>query len=108
MKRGDVVIVAMRGDYGKPRPALVVQSDLFDEHPSVTLAPITSAIRPELPLFRLDLPPSETSGIQRASQVMIDKLVTLPRDKIDGPVGRLDDTDMLRVTRALMVWLGVA
>lgn len=103
-----MVIVAMRGDYGKPRPALVVQSDLFDEHPSITLVPITSAIRPELPLFRLDLSPSEVSGIQRESQIMIDKLVSVPRDKIDGTVGHLGDTDMLRVTRALMVWLGVA
>ena len=108
MRRGDVVVVAMRGDYGKPRPALIVQSDLFDEHPSVTLLPITSDIRLELPLFRLALEPSETSGIQRESQVMVDKLVSVPRDKIGGVVGHLGDADMLRVTRALMVWRGVA
>ncbi|EPC03565.1 hypothetical protein L861_18695 [Litchfieldella anticariensis FP35 = DSM 16096] len=108
MKRGDIVIVAMRGDYGKPRPALVVQSDLFEQHPSVTVAPITSDVRSELPLFRLDLPPSETNGVHRPSQVMIDKLVTVPRHKISSTVGHVNDTDMVRVTRALMVWLGVA
>ncbi|WP_217267818.1 MULTISPECIES: type II toxin-antitoxin system PemK/MazF family toxin [Halomonadaceae] len=85
MRRGEIVIVSTRGDYEKPRPALIVQSDLFHEHPSATLAPITSGIRAELPLFRLDLAPSEFNGLQRPGQVMIDKLVSVPRAKLSTP-----------------------
>ena len=68
MKRGDVVTIALQGDYGKPRPALVVQSDLFDAHPSVTVLPITSELR-ETPLFRVDVEPNDANGLRKKSQV---------------------------------------
>lgn len=108
MKRGDVVTVAVQGDYGKPRPAVVVQSDLFNEtHPSITVLPLTSTIV-DAPLIRLTVDPGRENGLTRVSQVMVDKVLTLPREKIGQSVGRLDDDLMIRITRALAMWLGVA
>lgn len=108
MKRGDVVTVAVQGDYGKPRTAVILQSDLFnDEHPSVTLLPLTSTIV-NAPLFRLTIDPNRDNGLTRVSQVMIDKALTLPRDKAGKAIGRLDEDVMIRVTRALAMWLGLA
>ena len=107
MKRGDVVTVAIQGDYGKPRPAVVVQSDLFNEtHPSVTLLPLTSTIV-DAPLVRLTIDPGRENGLTRVSQVMVDKAITLPRDKVGEPIGRLDEEVMIRVTRALAMRLSI-
>jgi mRNA interferase MazF len=66
MKRGDPVTIALQGDYGKPSPALVIQSDLFDEHPSVTILPVTSELR-DTPLFRITLKPSDENGLSKLS-----------------------------------------
>ena len=107
MKRGDLVTVALQGDYGKPRPALVIQSDLFDEHPSVTILPVTSDLR-ETPIFRITVEPSAENGLSTTSQVMVDKAMTVSRRKIGVPFGHLSDTDLLAVTRALAVFLGFA
>ncbi len=107
MRRGDLVTITLQGDYGKPRPALVIQSDLFDEHPSVTVLPVTSALR-EAPLFRLALHPETGNGLRLPSQVMVDKVQTVPRDKVGKTIGRLDDSEMLAVNRALAVFLGFA
>ena len=76
MRRGDTVVITLQGDYGKPRPALVIQSDLFVSHPSVTILPITSDLR-DTPLFRIDIPAMEESGLKTKSQVMVDKIVTM-------------------------------
>jgi mRNA interferase MazF len=107
VKRGDLVTIALPGSYGKPRPALVIQSDLFDEHPSVTILPVTSELR-ETPLFRIEVAPDATNGLRKRSQVMIDKTQTVPRVKLGEPFGRLDDATMLVVTRSLAVFLGFA
>lgn len=107
MRRGDLVTVALQGDLGKPRPALVVQSDLFDIHPSVTLLPVTSELR-EAPLFRIVVSPSESNGLSRPSQVMVDKPQSIAREKIGEVIGHLDDETMLVVNRALAVFLGFA
>jgi mRNA interferase MazF len=107
VKRGDVVTVAVQGDYGKPRPAVIVQSDLFnDTHPSVTLLPLTSTII-DAPLLRLTIDPGRANGLSRVSQVMVDKVLTLPREKVGDTIGRLDEDVMIRVTRALAMWLGI-
>jgi len=107
VKRGDVVTVAVQGDYGKPRPAVVVQSDLFnDTHPSISVLPLTSTLV-DAPLLRLTIDPGRENGLSRISQVMVDKVLTLPREKIGKPIGRLNDDVMIRVTRALAMWLGV-
>jgi mRNA interferase MazF len=107
VKRGDFVVVALQGDYGKPRPALIVQSDLFDEHPSLTIAPVTSTIA-DAPLFRVTVEPSSTNGLRAVSQIMVDKLTTIRRDRVAQTLGSLPDDAMLRVNRALVLWLGVA
>ena len=107
MKRGDVVTVALQGDLGKPRPALVIQSDLFGAHPSVTILPVTSDLR-ATPLFRIHVDPTPDNGLSKPSQVMVDKPQSVGRDKIDTVVGHVDDAAMLAVNRALAVFLGLA
>lgn len=107
MRRGDLVTIAINGGYGKPRPALIVQSDLFDEHPSVTILPVTSMLR-EAPLFRIAVQPDPNNGLLTPSQIMIDKAQTVPREKIGDTIGHLDDEILLAVNRALVVFLGFA
>ena len=106
MKRGDVVVVAARGaSSGKPRPAVVVQLDLFNEtHASLTLCLITSELR-NAPLFRIALEPSERNGLNRASQVMVDKVFSATRENIGRNIGELDTADLRRVDEALRLWL---
>jgi mRNA interferase MazF len=108
VNRGDVVVVALSGDYGKPRPALILQSDLFNEtHPSVTVAPVTSTVV-DAPLFRLTLEPAAETGLRSVSQVMIDKVTTVKRDRVGRRIGRVGDATMLRVNRAIALWFGLA
>ena len=107
MKRGDVVTVALSGDFGKPRPAVVVQSDLFTDHPSVTLLPVTSELR-RLPLFRVPIAASGKNGLVRDSEVMVDKAQTVSRTKIGSRIGHLDDAEMIAITRSLALFVGIA
>jgi mRNA interferase MazF len=107
VKRGDLVTIALSGDYGKPRPALVIQSDLFEAHPSITILPVTSELR-ETPLFRVRIEPSGENGLRKASEIMIDKTQTVARNRVGSIIGRLDDETMLAVNRALAVFLGFA
>ena len=106
MKRGDLVTIALQGDYGKPRPALVIQSDLFSEHPSVVILPVTSELR-DTPLFRVTIAPNEINGLSRPSDVMVDKVQTVGRDKIGSVFGRLSQEELLSVDRMLAVFIGV-
>ena len=107
MRRGDLVVVAAPGDYGKPRPALVIQSDLFDELPSVTLCLVTSELR-DAPIFRITVDPSPSNGLRRVSQIQVDKVMTVARERIGGVIGRLDDAALLKVSRSLAVFMGIA
>ena len=107
MRRGDLVTVVLQRAYGKPRPALVIQSDLFAQHPSVTILPVTSELR-ETPLFRVAVTPSTDNGLRKPSQVMVDKAQSVPREKIGEVFGHLDDEALLAVNRALAVFLGFA
>jgi len=107
MRRGDLVTVVLQSAYGKPRPALVIQSDLFAQHPSVTILPVTSELR-ETPLFRVAVTPSIDNGLRKPSQVMVDKTQSVPREKIGEVFGHLDDEALLTVNRALAVFLGFA
>jgi mRNA interferase MazF len=106
MKRGDLVTIALQGDYGKPRPALVIQSDLFSEHPSVVILPVTSELR-DTPLFRVTIVPNEINGLSRPSDVMVDKVQTVGRDKIGSVFGRISQEELLSVNRMLAVFIGV-
>jgi mRNA interferase MazF len=107
MLRGDFVTVAIAGDFGRPRPALVVQSDLFSELPSLVVCPLTTHLRSDADQFRLEVVPTEANGLRERSQITIDKITVVPVAKIGGVVGRADDTLMVRVSRALAVFLGV-
>lgn len=105
--RGDVVLCAAPGDYGKPRPAVVVQADLFNPtHASVTLCPITSELV-AAPLFRLDVSPLPENGLRKPSQIMIDKVTSQPRKRIGAVVGRLSVQQIEELDRAMRLWLGL-
>lgn len=108
MTRGDVVVVATRGAYtGNPRPALVVQADLFnDTHASITVCPVTSDVI-DAPLFRVSVPPGTRTGLQTASQVMVDKVVSVPRSAIAKRIGRCDLAELELVDDALRRWLAL-
>ena len=108
MKRGDIVLVSLPGDFDKPRPALVVQADLVPPtFRTVTLLPITSDIQ-SAPEFRITLEPSARNGLRKVSQVMVDKTMTHLRSKLGDVIGALDDNTLTRVNRALALWLGLA
>jgi mRNA interferase MazF len=101
-------MVAIQGDYGKPRPAVVVQSDLFNEtHASITIAPVTSTIV-DTPLFRVTVEPSRGNGLRLVSQIMVDKITTVRRQRVGQTIGRLEEDAMHRVSRALALWFGIA
>lgn len=108
MKRGTIVVVAARGAYtGKPRPALVVQSDLFNPtHSSITICPITTDCV-DAPLFRLTLPPGSRTGLKSVSQVMIDKTVSVPRASINEEIGECDLQELESVEDGLRRWLAL-
>jgi mRNA interferase MazF len=106
MNRSDVVAAVMAGDYGKPRPALIIQSQPFQELHSVTLLPLTRDLR-NWPLFRITVEPNPQNGLRERSQVMIDKAATVSRRKIGRRIGRLDDYTMRRIDRALAQFLGL-
>jgi mRNA interferase MazF len=107
VQRGDVVLAAAPGDFGKPRPALVVQSNLFNEtHASVTVCPLTSTLV-DAPLFRISVSPSERNGLGQVSQVMVDKVQSLRRDRIGARVGAIDAVSLSAVDTALRRWLNV-
>lgn len=106
MKRGDLIPVVLAGAYGKPRPALVIQSDLFAKLPSVTILPITSSLRP-IETFRIAAQPTSRNGLRAPSQIMVDKAHTIPRDKAGEPFGELESRTLTAVNRALAVFLGL-
>lgn len=109
MKRGDVVVVvAAAGDYGKPRPAVIVQTDAFPEsHGSVVICQMTSEIV-DAPDFRVTIEPSAASGLRARSQVMADKPVTVRRERIRQTIGHLSDGELSRLNVALAFALGLA
>ncbi len=108
MKRGDVVTVAASGDYGKPRQAVIVQTDaLPDRHASVVICQMTSELS-AAPDFRITIAPTERNGLRVSSQVMADQPVTVRRERIGRQIGHLDDKDILRLNAALAFVMGLA
>ena len=108
MTRGDVVVVATRGAYtSKPRPAVVVQADAFNAtHASITICPVTSDVV-DAPMFRVALPATRRTGLDVPSQVMVDKIVSVPRKAVARVIGRLDAAELRTVSRALRDWLAL-
>ena len=107
VRRGDLVTVAVAGDFGKPRPALVIQSDQFDTTATVTVLLVSSTLV-EAPLIRLTVEPSASNGLYERSQVMVDKTMTVKRAKLGSRLGRLDHDTVIAVNRALALFLGFA
>lgn len=107
MKRGSVVTVAIQGDFGKARPALVVQSELFAGHPSTSILLMSSEIV-DAPLIRITVQPTEQNGLHAVSQIAVDKVFTVRRDKIGQIVGQIEDETMIAVNRAMLVFFGLA
>ena len=107
MRRGDLVAVAVSGDFGKPRPALVVQSDRFDATATVTVLLISGTLV-DAPLLRLTVEPTPRNGLLKRSQIMVDKAMTVKRDKLGEQFGRLDEETMIAVNRSLALFLGFA
>lgn len=106
LKRGDVVICVSPGDYGKPRPAVVIQSDFFSEHQSCTLLPLTGEFFPAK-LFRIDIEHAPENGLDKHSQVMVDKITTVAITRIKQKIGSITDEQMEKIEVALTVWLGL-
>lgn len=107
MRRGDFVTITMQGDFGKPRPALVIQADQFDEHATVTVLPVTSTLV-AAPLLRITVQPDAGNALQKPSQVMVDKAMTVKRDKVGPAFGCIDVDVLVEVERCLAVFLGIA
>ncbi|EKI9642951.1 type II toxin-antitoxin system PemK/MazF family toxin [Salmonella enterica] len=107
MKRGDLITVAMQGDFGRPRPALVIQADSFDGLPTVSVLPVTGTLT-TAPLLRVTVEPDKENGLNKISQVMIDKVITVKRDKTGLVFGRLDINVMTEIERRLALFLGIA
>jgi mRNA interferase MazF len=108
MRRGDLVTVAARGPYTiKPRPAVIVQAEVFTEtHASVTVCPVTTDVL-DAPLFRVMLHPGARTGLEAASQVMVDKIVSVPRSAIGTRIGQCDATELQLMDDALRRWLSL-
>jgi mRNA interferase MazF len=107
VKRGDLVTIAMPGDFGKPRPALVIQSDQFSETGTLMVL-LMSGMPVDAPLIRPMVQPTAGNGLRKPSQVMVDKAMSVKRERIGPTFGFLDDEAMLAVTRSLAVFLGIA
>lgn len=107
LTRGDIIICSLKGDFGKPRPAVIIQSDVFNQtHSSITLCPITSHLI-DAPLFRILLSPSKENGLKINSQVMVDKITTLSKEKIQKLIGQISFDQLNELNTAIKTWLGI-
>ena len=107
MKRGDIWTVSGKDYAGKPRPAVILQDDSFDATTSITICALTTDPTPA-PVFRLVVTPSAQNGLHAPCSLMVDKIVTVSKSKLGARIGRLDDDDILRLNRAVLVFLGLA
>src|SRR6266702_4158171 len=108
MRRGEIWTASGGKDYaGKARPVAIVQDDRFDATASITICALTTDPT-DAPLFRLPVEPNERNGLRSPCRLMADKITTVPKTKLGSRVGRLDDEDVLRLNRAMLVFLGLA
>jgi mRNA interferase MazF len=107
MTRGALVTVALSGDFGKPRPALVIQSDIFNQTATLTMLMLTTSIA-DIPLLRVIVEPNEANGLRARSQIQIDKMVTTWRSKVGNSFGRVGPEVLAEVERRLAVFLGLS
>jgi mRNA interferase MazF len=107
MKRGDIVIVALQGDYGKPRPAVIVESDAIPPSESVLVCPISSPLHENGPFRRQTVEPTPATGLRAFSQIMVDKLVAIRRSRCGPVIGALDRVAMRELTGKLAALIGI-
>lgn len=107
MRRGEIWTVSGKDYAGKPRPVVIVQDDGFDATDSITVCAFTTD-GTDAPLFRLPVEPNERNGLRSLCRLMVDKIITVPKSKVGSQIGRLDEEDLLRLNRAIMVFLGLA
>ncbi len=106
MRRGDIWTLSARGYAGKPRPAVIVQDDRFDSTESVTVCAFTTDPT-DAPLFRLATEPDNHNGLRATSRLMVDKITTVPKQRLGERIGRLPPGDLVRLNRAIAVFLGL-
>jgi mRNA interferase MazF len=106
VNRGELWTVSAGTYAQKPRPALIIQDDLFAETESITLLPLTSQLT-DAPLLRLTVEPGQLTGLERVSQIMVDKLTAVRRASLGQRVGRVDAKTMVAVEQSLAVFLGL-
>jgi mRNA interferase MazF len=107
VKRGDIIRIVLQGDFGKPRPTLVVQADDFAEIPSLSVLPFSTDLRDVFDI-RITIEPDATNGLLERSQIMVDKIATVSLKKVGEQIGHLSSADMAAVDRVLAVFLGLA
>ncbi len=107
MKRGEIVTVSASGDYGKPRPAVVIQSDWLKATDSVLVSLLTSTLM-DAPLYRLPIEPSGANGLKARSQITVDKIIAMPREKCGKVIGRIDEGTLIALNHMLSVVIGLA
>jgi mRNA interferase MazF len=107
VRRGDLVIVSPPGDYGKPRPAIVIQSDWLKATDSVLVSLLTSVLV-AAPLYRLQIEPSKANGLKAPSQIMVDKIIAMPREKCGKVIGRIGEAELIALNHMLSVVIGIA
>lgn len=105
--RGDVVVMALQGEHGKPRPALIVQADVFAATGRYAVLPITSGLV-DAPLLRVDIDANPETGLKQQSQAALSRITTADRKRIDRVIGKLSDAQMLEISGKLAVFLGIA
>lgn len=109
MKRGDVVTIAGgEGDYSsKPRPVIIIQSDIFNELESIAVLPLTSHLE-DAPVFRVVIEPYKNNGISKLSQAMVDKIMPVRKERINEKIGKIDRKTMIKIESAIAVFYGIA
>jgi len=108
MRRGDIVTVAAPGDYGKPRPAVVIQGDVLNRDAQSTVVALMTSHLQDAPLLRLTVEPTADNGLKVLSQVQVNRLLSLPANKVGPPIGRLSDREIVELNRLLALVIGLA
>jgi mRNA interferase MazF len=107
VKRGDVVVVALPGDYGKPRPAVIVQSPPFiGDFESIIVCPLTSETLAHS-IARIEVSPTSANGLSQVSRIMVDKIMTVPKKRVARTIGRLERPSLDQLDYALAAMLGL-
>jgi len=103
MEKGDIVVAALPGDYGKPRPMLIIQSSLLSELPSTVVCPLTTHVNEDIQILRVAINPTASNGLKERSHIIVDKVTAIPTGKIAQKIGMADAQTMFRVKTALAI-----